>query len=507
FIRDDQGSTVERGLTTVPSGSSWIDGKFLQYKGKLSPGKYTFRFAAHDGEFAATGDVDWHPETVNVTPRNQVPQLSQPEASPREGDTDTVFRFDVLYRDGDNQEPSSAQIYLDGTPYTMDTEVTSGPWTDWVTFYYETTLDVGDNHRYYFLFSDGEDQARLPLASASPNWLPGPVVEPPNYEPVLTSQRFTPLSGDRDTEFTFYVTYTDGENDRPVTSFLFLDGTPYVMNPDGNDYVSGVTFSYTTRLDVGPHEFHFTFSDGEHTVRLPDSGELDGPDVSNRAPTAVISSPADDTRFEPDDYVSFASAGSDDPDGDPLEFTWTSDLDGVLGTGQAFDVQLSEGEHLVTLSVSDPYGGTHESTVTVLVKPYLPHLFIVAIETNVDRPVEGDAVRITATISNDGEAKAQGVTVTISVDGFDLVLDTLSVDVEAVRTTSATWTAVPGTHTAVVEVGGDTDSIDIEVAANDPPVITMELVNTDPKLKPGQEVYFKATVTDANGDPVAYEWD
>jgi hypothetical protein len=507
FIKEAMGTTVQRALQTVPSGSSWIDGKFLQWKGKLSPGNYTFRFEANDGELPAVGDIDWHTETVNVSPRNQVPELSEADVTPREGDTTTVFRFDVLYRDADDQGPVSAQVFIDGTPYAMSTDSTTGIWTTWVTFYHETTLEVGVNHRVYFLFTDGKDQVRLPRATDSPNWLPGPVVMPPNYAPELTGQRFTPLSGNRDIDFTFQVTYTDGENDRPVTSFLYLDGTPYVMTPDGFDYTAGVTYSYTTRLDVGPHEYHFEFSDGEHTVRLPEGGELDGPDVANREPVATISSPSEGTRFEPEDYISFAAVGTDDPDGDPLEYTWSSDLDGLLGTGEAINVRLTEGTHVVTLGVADPFGATHQRSVSVLVKAYLPHLYVANVETNVDWPLEGDQVRITATVSNDGEAKAQGVPLTIFVDGEELTMDTVSVDVDATRTSTATWTAVKGTHVILVQVGDAEGSITVEVAANDPPAATIKLVNTEAKLRPGKEIYFQATVNDANGDPVAYLWD
>jgi hypothetical protein len=506
-IKDGLGATTYHDLSPVASGNTWIDGKFLQFKTKLVPGTYTFRFEASDGEYFAGGDIDWNADTVNVSPRNSVPELSSASIDPRDGDTTTTFRFDVMYRDGDNDAAASARIFIDGEGFDMVTDSPSGPWTDWVTFYYETTLSVGANHRYYLLFSDGEDQVRFPLASASPNWLPGPVVEMPNYAPTLTSERFSPLSGTRDTDFTFYVTYTDGENDRPVTSYLYLDGTPYVLNQDGYDYEYGVTYSFTTRLDIGTHDFYFAFSDGEHTVRLPLTGELTGPVVANRDPVAVISGPGTGLRFEPDEYISFRSTGTDDPDGDSLTYTWTSDVDGALGSGEGLDVRLSEGDHTITLTVEDPFGGTHSVSIDLLVKPYLPHVFVVGIETNNERPVEGDAVRITASFSNDGELKAEGVAVTLYVDGVELTVDTLSIDIDATRTVSATWTALPGDHVISAGAGDEERSITVNVDANTAPVAEISLVNTEAKLKKGEEIYFQATVTDANGDPVAYDWD
>ena len=506
FIKDDLGTTVQRDLSTVASANSWIDGKFLQYKGKLSPGKYTYRFGANDGEFDALGDIDWHPGTINVTPRNQVPELKTPSVSPIQGTTLTTFRFDVMYRDVDNEQAASARVFIDGTGFDMLTQ-SSGPWNDWVTFYHETTLDVGENHRYYFLFSDGEDQVRLPLASTSPNWLPGPTVEMPNFPPVLTSDRHTPLTGDRDTEFAFSVMYTDSENERPVTAFLFLDGTPYVMNPEGYDYDTGVTFVYAMRLDIGPHDYHFEFSDGEHTVRLPLTGELEGPDVANRNPVAVISAPLDGVRYSPEDYISFRSSGTDDPDGDALEYTWTSNQDGEIGTGVLLDVRLTEGSHVVTLLVEDAYGGTHETTVALLVKAYLPLVTIEGIETNNNKPIHGDKVRITVSVTNLGEAKAMGIAVIILMDGVELTVDIVSLDIEQSRTVVTTWTAEAGTHEISVEAGDDVSTLTVQVDDNDLPLVDIFLVNTGQTFKPGEELYFQANVTDANGDVVAFSWD
>ena len=506
-IRDSLGAVTQHDLSTVASGNTWIDGKFLQYKTKLSPGQYTFRFEANDGESPALGDIDWHPETINVSARNQVPELFSASITPDEGDTTTTFRFDVMYRDGDNEEAATARIFIDGTGFDMVTDTVSGPWNSWVTYYYETTLDVGMNHRYYFRFSDGEDQIRHPLASNSPNSLPGPVVELPNYPPTLMSERFTPLTGTRDTEFTFYVIYSDGENDRPVTTFLYLDGTAYVLIGDGYDYINGVSHSFTTRLDVGPHEFHFAFSDGEHTVRLPVTGELEGPNVANRNPVAVISSPSDGLRFEPGELIAFRSSGTDDADGDPMDYTWTSDLDGQLGTDEILDVRLSEGTHVITLLVEDPFSGSHSASVTILVKPRLPVLGIEGIELNVENPIEGDNVRITASLGNSGEARAEGVSVYIFVDGSELKTDTVSLDIDDTRTVTAIWQAVVGTHEISVEIGSASSVLAVQVNENDLPDVEISLVNPGEKFKPGEELYFQATVTDANDDPVAYEWD
>lgn len=508
FIKDDQDNTVSHDLTAVPSGSSWIDGRTLRYASKLAPGTYTFRFNATDGGLSSIGDIDWNPNTITITPRNKLPELQTKGLSPLDGDTTTEFRFDVMYRDLDNEEPASAQVFIDGEAFDMVSDTVSGPWNDWMTYYCETTLGVGSSHRYYFLFTDGKDQVRFPLSSASPNWFPGPVVELPNYPPGLTANLYTPQTGTRDTLFTFTVIYSDGENDRPLTSWLYIDDVPNIMTGDGsNDYTAGVQYRYITSLDVGPHPCYYVFSDGENTVRLPPAGTLDGPEVLNRGPTGVISSPGNGARFTPDDYVAFRSAGSEDLDGDEMTFTWSSDLDGELGEGATLDLRLSEGEHVITLSVTDDLGGSSFASVSVLVRPYLPDPVVQDVEVNNDRPIEGDIVQFTAQVGNDGEIKATGLIVRFLVDGTETGTETVSIEKDASSTVTFTWTAIPGSHTLSVEAGGSSDEIDLEVEANTVPTAEPFILNEGTTFKPGDELFFKPSVNDANNDPMAYHWD
>ena len=506
YIKDALGVTTESTMDIVPNGDPWTLGRFMSYSTTLSPGQYNFKFGGHDGEDLATGDLGWHPDTIIIRPRNVVPELQSHGLSPREGDTDTVYRFDVMYRDGDSQEPVSAKVYIDTVPYDM-VATSSGPWNDWVTFYCETTLGVGDNHKYYFTFSDGEDSVRLPLASDSPNWLSGPIVVLPNYAPTLTTPLHNPSEGTRTTEFTISVVYTDGENDRPITSNIYIDDVPFMMNAQSFDYRTGAKHTYRTKLDLGAHEYYFVFSDGENTVRLPAEGMLEGPEVVNREPTAVIASPAEGERYTPEDYISFRGDSSSDPDDDDLSFKWTSSIEGDLGTDEALDLRLMEGEHTITLRVEDPFGGEHVMTVDIVVKPYLPRPFVDGIEPSDTAPIEGDVVRFTVQLGNDGEAKAIGEDVTLDVDGEQVGTDFISIDIDASKTLVFTWTATPGPHTVVASIGDDSFDITLEVRANTLPAADPTLINEGERFKTGEDLAFKAQATDVEGDDLTYLWD
>ncbi len=507
YFQNATSSVMEHGLSEVPVMDPWIVGKWVSWTTKLGAGTYSYRFSANDGWDDALGDVGWNATEVLIKPRNKLPDLMASSYIPLHGDTTTEFRFDVMYRDFEGEEPTSAKIHLNGEDYDMTTD-SSGPFNDWVTYYYDTTLPVGTNHKFYFIFSDGTDERRFPPVSDSPNWIMGPEVEPPNNEPTLTTALFSPNEGTRMDEFTFAIIYTDGEGDSPVLSYIYIDDVAYIMNADGEDYLHGQTFRFTTGLGLGEHWIRYQFSDGKHEARFPAAGAIEGPLVTNMAPLAVIDRPSNDQRFTPDDYVPFSAVGSEDPEDDDLTFLWVSDIDGQLSSAQAFDKPLSEGVHVITLTVTDEYGGEHTTSISVLIKPREPAPFIEGYVTNNGQAVEKDMVKYTVTLNNNGEANAVGVEVRFIVDGVTHSTETIGINVGVPKSIVFTWEAMPGEHEMVFEIVGDTLTITEYVDANALPVISpapREKVDGS-KYKVGEQIYFDPFATDGNEDPIEYLW-
>ena len=96
-----------------------------------------------------------------------------------------------------------------------------------------------------------------------------------------------PIQGDDDMEYSYSVVYQDSDGDIPKAYSVFIDGDEESMDWTGNEYGSGVTFTYeTTSLGVGNHTYYFVFTDGKETVRLPEIGEFQGPGIerANYAP-------------------------------------------------------------------------------------------------------------------------------------------------------------------------------------------------------------------------------
>lgn len=507
-FKNETQQVFQQLLSPVASANTWIEGRWLSYTTRLEPGTYSYRFSATDGFDPASGDTDWNATTFVVKPRNKVPQLMDPSFAPFDGDTRTVFTFDIMYRDEDNEKAVSAKIYINGMGHDMET-VATGPWNEWQMFSYETTLPVGSNHKFYFVLSDGIDEVRYPAIDASPNWILGPEVAPPNNEPYLTTPLFNPSTGTRMDEFTFTIIYTDTEDDRPITSYIYIDGTPQIMDGEG-DYSAGVTFSYTTKLGLGAHLVHFLFSDGTYEVSYPPAGEMDGPTITNMAPAAVIASPANRTRFTPEDFITFSAAGSSDPEGDKISYKWVSDKDGNIGESQLVDRQLSENWHNVTLTVTDANGGVATKTINLNVKAYRAAPFFEDYTKNIEMPMEKDTVRYTVFLGNSGEKTATGVPVSFLVDNTYVDSEAVTVAVGARVEVKFTWVAEAGEHSVAIELPGDRLLFTEYVDANPRPTAEPIIINEGDakgRYKVSEELYFKAQATDPNGDKMTYAWD
>lgn len=90
----------------------------------------------------------------------------------------------------------------------------------------------------------------------------------------------------------------------------------------------------------------------------------------NRAPNALISSPADGVEVEEDISITFDGSTSSDPEDDPLTYHWSTNSSGLIGTGPVIERYLPLGNHVVTLTVDDGQGNNATDTVTVhVVKP------------------------------------------------------------------------------------------------------------------------------------------
>ena len=153
----------------------------------------------------------------------------------------------------------------------------------------------------------------------------------------------------------FAATATDAE-DGGMTSLI-----AWTSNLDGSIGSGGGT---STTLSPGTHTI---------TASVTDTGGMTGSDtltvnIQNDTPTVSISGPANGSSFPEGTSMSFAGTANDTEDGSlTANLSWTSSIDGAIGSGGSFSHTLNGGSHTITASVTDAGGGTGSDSVTVTI--------------------------------------------------------------------------------------------------------------------------------------------
>ncbi|MBN2271395.1 MAG: Ig-like domain-containing protein [Sedimentisphaerales bacterium] len=129
------------------------------------------------------------------------------------------------------------------------------------------------------------------------------------------------------------------------------------LNPIGLLFAGSSTHTIANPIDLVLSRFGVTVDDGQTPTQ-------------NDPPTVSITSPADGSTFESGAVISFEGTAYDTEDGDlTANLVWTSDRDGMIGTGGSFSAILSDGNHIITASVTDSGGKTTSGSWSITVIP------------------------------------------------------------------------------------------------------------------------------------------
>lgn len=171
----------------------------------------------------------------------------------------------------------------------------------------------------------------------------------------------------------FTATVSDGE-DRPEGLGLVWESDLQGLLDLSHTVSSDGDVAGSVRLEPGNHLIRLRVTDT--SGRASEDQVVIDVYPESAAPSATISSPAAGSSFGPGDLVVFTAEISDERDpAELLDVAWSSNADGPLG-GSPSDSSgntvlstdsLSEGSHLITLTVTDSEGMTGTAIVDIII--------------------------------------------------------------------------------------------------------------------------------------------
>jgi subtilisin family serine protease len=148
--------------------------------------------------------------------------------------------------------------------------------------------------------------------------------------------------------------------------------SPHVAGTVALALAAGVSVSdvrsllQTTADDLGDPGW-----DSHYGFGLVDAIEMAGGTV-NQSPVITLTAPANNSSFGTGVLIDFEGSASDAEDGDiTAQLSWTSSRDGSIGIGGSFSAVLRDGNHTITVEVTDLDGAlvTENIIITVGTQP------------------------------------------------------------------------------------------------------------------------------------------
>ncbi len=319
----------------------------------------------------------------------------------------------------------------------------------------------------------------------------------------------TPGTGTATVVITINNTFPAVTINAPADNSSFYENTPVSFSGSATDAEDGTltgaslvwTSSLTGDIGTGSPFITSTLPRGTHSITLKatDSNAATTTSspivvtIGNAVPEVIITSPANGNTYSQGQSILFTGMATDAEDGSltGLSLTWTSNLDGLLGTGTVLTVgNLSPGSHTITLTATDSQGVTSTSVVAINVVNTTPVVTITSPPNN-SAYDSGTPITFTGTATDAEDGNLTGVTLvwTSSVDGNLGTGNSLGSvvlrDGSHIITLEATDSeGVTGYATITVHIG------------NTPPVVTIVSPLTGTHVDQGAYITFQGTATD-----------
>lgn len=303
----------------------------------------------------------------------------------------------------------------------------------------------------------------------------------------------------------------------PANQAVFETGTPITFSGTAVDKEDGdisykLAWKSSLQGSIGTGtKFSTTLKEGTHTITasVTDSGTLSTSqsvtvtvkNVLDTPPVVSILSPPDGAELDAGSSVTLSGNAMDEKDGDiSSKLTWTSSLQGGLGSGKTISAVLIEGTHTITARVTDTGGNTAAQTITVVIRPVPsiqdnPPVVTILNPSEVTQIEESQSIHFmgTAIDAEDGDISTNLIW-SSSIDGFLFIGQ------------SSTKTLSVGTHTITAEVtdsGGNTVHQSRQVTVKAKPLLLEMSVTTNKAEYVDRETVQITHTVKAGGAPVA----
>ena len=192
---------------------------------------------------------------------------------------------------------------------------------------------------------------------------------------------------------TFEGTGTDTEDGTlPSSSMVWyqMDSSSGTTDKIG----AGTVFSVSD-LPRGNNIIRLTVTDSEGLTASDEIVVI----VGNANPVATITAPFNHSSHGYGTSITFKGTGTD-PDGESTTLSWSSSVNGFLGTGSSISINdLSVGEHNISMTVTDSSGLKAEDEITITINDGAPKT------VKITSPQDGDTFSMNEYINFEGNAE------------------------------------------------------------------------------------------------------
>jgi len=176
---------------------------------------------------------------------------------------------------------------------------------------------------------------------------------------------------------------------------------------------SSVARPGTAPLDSPLEEYTFD-SEREGVVYAPAAVGDAPPPPQDFAPTVAIQSPVSGFSFPTGMSISFQGTATDTEDGNiAASLVWTSNRDGQIGVGAGFTKILSNGNHIITASLTDSGGNTASASVSISVGSSSTASTVQA--SSITYAMQGTRLLYTVKVVNEFGGPVSGATVEVDL--------------------------------------------------------------------------------------------